>query len=48
MLLIFLTQSGKVFHMHGPIDLNKLLCTDSVLDLVVYNNLLSVDLKFLL
>ena len=48
MLLPFFTQSGRVFHMHGPMDLNEPLCTNSVLDLEVYNNHLCVDLKFLL
>ena len=47
MLLLFLTFAGRVFHMHGPMDLNELLCTNSVLDLVVYSSPLCVDLRLL-
>ena len=46
--MLFFTQSDIVFRMCGPMDLNEPLCMRSVLDLVVYSNLLCVDLKFLL
>ena len=46
--MLFFTESGRVFHMHGPMDLNEPLCMSSGLDLVVYNDSLCVDLKFLL
>ena len=47
MLLLSLTFAGKVFHIHGPMDLKEPLCTHSVLDLAVYSSPLCVDLRFL-